>query len=147
VGKSFSGDPESSGIDIMGYINNNSLNNDVILLGFRRDVKNILPLLDIFCLVSYKEGLPISLIEAMAVGLPVIGADSVGIRDVISNGENGLLVNVDDVDDLKNKLVYLIENPKIRHILGKKAREEVINKYDINKCVLEYEKVFMSCDT
>jgi len=145
VGKSFKNDIESSEKDIVDFIINNSLNNNVYLMGFRNDVNRILPLLDIFCLVSYKEGLPISLIEAMAVGIPVIGADSIGIRDVISNGENGFLVNIDDVDDLKNKLEYLIENPKIRGMFGQKGREEAINKYDIKKCVLRYDDIFMSC--
>lgn len=145
VGKSFQNDIESSEKDIIDYIKNHSLKDNVYLMGFRSDVNRILQLIDIFCLVSYKEGLPISLIEAMAVGLPVIGADSVGIRDVISNGENGFLVKIDDVEDLKNKLAYLIENPNIRSQYGKNGREEVIRQYDIKKCVLSYETIFMSC--
>ena len=68
--------------------------------------------MDVFCLTSLKEGLPISLIEAMAAGLPVIGTNVEGIRDVIVPNQNGLLVELGDVEGLTNALLSLLENPE-----------------------------------
>ena len=58
--------------------------------------------MDIFCLTSFNEGLPISLIEAMAAGLPVVGTNVAGIRDVIKSGFNGFLVDFFSFDKLQN---------------------------------------------
>ena len=66
--------------------------------------------MDIFCLTSFKEGLPISLIEAMAAGLPIVGTDVEGIRDVISHNKNGFLIQLDDMDGLRSALQKLLHD-------------------------------------
>jgi glycosyltransferase involved in cell wall biosynthesis len=144
VGKGFSFDVEYSEPEIRKFISENGLEQNVLLLGFRPDVHLILPLLDIFCLVSYKEGLPISLIEAMAAGLPVIGTDTVGIRDVVAHEKNGYLVRIDDVEDLKKRILMLIGDPALRRKMGEISRSMAIEDYSFHECIGNYEKLFLS---
>jgi len=142
VGKGYEEDPECSEPEIRRFILENSLEDKVFLLGFQPDIHNVLPLFDVFCLVSYKEGLPISLLEAMSVRLTVIGTDIVAIPALISNAKNGFLVHVGDVEDLKNKLKFLIENPEDRKHLGDLSRIEVMTNYSFEKCTQNYEELF-----
>jgi glycosyltransferase involved in cell wall biosynthesis len=144
VGKGFPFDVEYSEPEVRKFIIENGLEKNVLLLGFRPDVHLVLPLLDIFCLVSYKEGLPISLIEAMAAGLPVIGTDTVGIRDVIAHGKNGYLVRIGDVEDLKKRILMLIGDPVFRRKMGEISRSMAIEKYSFRECIGNYEKLFLS---
>jgi glycosyltransferase involved in cell wall biosynthesis len=91
------------------YIYKNNLSN-VHLLGFRNDVFDILKETDLFIQTSYREGLPRSIIEAMSFGIPCIGTNVRGIRDLIENEKNGFLVNIDNVDMLKQKIKILFDN-------------------------------------
>jgi glycosyltransferase involved in cell wall biosynthesis len=97
-------DAENSEPEIRSYIKEKGLENDLLLLGYRSDIPEILSIMDIFCLTSFKEGMPLSLIEAMAAGLPVIGTDVEGIRDVIVQDRNGFLIDLDDISGMKNIL-------------------------------------------
>lgn len=69
---------------------------------------------DIFLLPSYDEGLPYSMIEAMAAGLPIIASNVGGIPEVIKDNENGFLINPGDIEDMICKVNYLIENEDVR---------------------------------
>jgi len=116
----------------------------VSFLGYRSDVRELLSIIDIFCLTSLKEGLPISLIEAMAVGLPVVGTNVEGIRDVIVPNYNGLLVELGDVNALKNILLDLLKHPDHGESLGRVARQMAEERYSLTRCVSEYEALFLS---
>ena len=141
VGQGFEGDEENSEPEIRNFIEGKRLGGRVLLAGHRTDVPALLNLMDVFCLTSYKEGLPISMIEAMAAGLPVVASDAEGIRDVAGGG-NGLLVKSGDVQVLKNALGMLLEDDRLRETLGLKARATAINKYSLNECAGRYERLF-----
>ena len=79
-----------------------------------------------------QEGIPVSLMEAMAVGLPVISTWHSGIPELVQNGVSGFLVGERDVDGLAEKLNYLIEHPEIRQKMGQGGRVYVKKNYDIN---------------
>jgi len=104
----------------------------------------LLQVMDIFCLTSLREGLPISIMEAMATGLPVIGTNVQGIRDVVTPNVDGILVEQGDVTALKNTLVGLIEDERWRNKLGRAGREKVVQKYSLERCVRKYEELFLS---
>jgi glycosyltransferase involved in cell wall biosynthesis len=116
----------------------------ILFLGFRTDIAELLHVVDVFCLISLREGLPIGLIEAMATGLPVIGTNVEGIRDVITPNVDGILVELGDVTALKNTLTGLIKNERWRKHLGHAAREKAVQKYSLQRCVCEYEQLFLS---
>jgi glycosyltransferase involved in cell wall biosynthesis len=100
--------------------------------------------MDIFCLTSWKEGLPISLIEAMASGLPAVGTDVEGIRDIIIPGRNGFLVKPGDVKGLKEALSTLMRDNSLRLRLGAESRFLARNAYSLQQCVNQYQELFMS---
>jgi glycosyltransferase involved in cell wall biosynthesis len=99
------------------------------MLGYRSNVHDLIRMLDVFCLVSYKEGLPLSLIEAMASGLPVVGTDIEGIRAVIEPETNGLVAPPDEVAVLARALNRLIAEPALRRRMGQASRRLAVEKY------------------
>jgi glycosyltransferase involved in cell wall biosynthesis len=82
----------------------------------------------------YREGLPKSVIEAEAIGRPVVTTDSVGCRDTVIDGKNGFMIPIKDADALASALKKLIDNPNLRQTMGKNVREFVVSKFDIKMC-------------
>lgn len=101
--------------------------------GWREDMPNTLAQTDIFCLPSYREGVPNALIEACACGLPIVTTDVPGCRDVVTHGVNGLLVPVRDASALAGALETLLTDPELRQRMGTAGRETAINKFSITK--------------
>ena len=108
-----------------------SIEKQVLFLGFRDDVKELLKASDIFVFTSLQEGLPRSLMEAMASGLPCIVFDARGSRDLIMNGEGGYLC--DSMNDFVNAINRIIFEEKPVGDYGKNNIQSV-KEYDI-KCV------------
>jgi len=120
------------------------LNNAVRFAGpFERDqVANILGEASIFVLPSLKEGLPLSLLEAMACGKPVIGSDISGINSVITNWENGLLIPHGNHEALADAVLTLLSDENLRRRLGQSARQLMMEKYSWNMVIDKVEKVY-----
>ncbi len=101
-------------------------------LGYRTDVKELLKQSHIMAFPSYyMEGLPKSLIEADAIGRPVITTNSVGCKDTVVDGENGFLIQPKDVDALTEKLDLLLGDKELRQKMGKAARAYAEKYFDI----------------
>lgn len=116
-------------------------------LGHRTDVNELLKKSSIMCFPSYyREGVPKSLIEASAIGRPIITTDSVGCRDTVVDGENGFLVPVHDPVSLAHSLKKLIDDAELRKNMGKKSRLIAERDYDVNKVadlhIEIYEKLY-----
>lgn len=95
----------------------------------------------IFILLSEWEGHPKALIEAMACGLPCIGADSPGINTILIHGKNGLVIKP-EVPALIDAVETLLQNNELRHRLGSAARQFVCQHYSLQSIVEAYTKVF-----
>lgn len=93
---------------------------------------------EIFTLLSLYEGHPKTLIEAMACGLPAIGADSPGIREIVRHSDNGYLCGT-DAKAIREAIRDLLENADLRAHLGRKAREFALENYSLNR-ILELER-------
>jgi glycosyltransferase involved in cell wall biosynthesis len=85
---------------------------------------------DIFCYISHREGFGLSVIEASASELPVIGTDIVGLRDAISNKETGFLVDSQNQDQLINSINLLVDNSDLRFVMGKRGRKLASERFD-----------------
>jgi glycosyltransferase involved in cell wall biosynthesis len=111
-------------------------------LGEREDVAEILGIFDIFCLTSFHEGLPISLLEAMACEVPVIGSNVMGINEVIKDKENGILFPIDDEEKLIKNIKNLLINDELRRTIGRKGRIYVEENYNLERKIKDYDALF-----
>lgn len=112
-------------------------------LGHRKDVLELLKQSHIMAFPSwYREGLPKSVIEAEAIGRPVVTTDSVGCRDTVVDGKNGYMIPIKDSDALAMALKKLIDNPERRQTMGKNAREFAVKRFDIKDVVKVHMDVY-----
>lgn len=95
----------------------------VHFLGFRKDVPQVLPAADVYVFPSLHEGLPVALMEAMAVGLPVVASNVRGCVDLIENGEGGFLHDPTDVEGFTKDIRALLDDPALRERMGTANRE------------------------
>jgi glycosyltransferase involved in cell wall biosynthesis len=107
------------------------------------DREKLLAKSDIFLLPSYHEGMPMGVLEAMSWGLPVITTPVGGIPEVISDRENGLLINPGDIDALSEAMKDTIADRNLRLSLGQNARKSV-QKFDIKNYWHNLSKIFLS---
>jgi glycosyltransferase involved in cell wall biosynthesis len=110
-----------------------NLEDHVHFLGLRDDVPDLLGASDFFILSSLWEGLPMALIEAMASGLPVIATEVSGTREVMVDGQTGLLVPPGDVENLRNAMIHLLSNPERARAMGVAARKRVATLFGAEK--------------
>lgn len=142
VGQGFPGDTENSEPEVAAFVRAHGLGDNVRMLGYRPDVNDLLGAMDIFCLVSYKEGLPLSVIEAMATGLPVLATNIDGLKDVVRPDVTGMLVEPDDVAALARTLDTLASDGPLRARLGESAREVAKARYSFSRCLSETQELF-----
>lgn len=100
------------------------------LLGRRDDIPAILSAADVFCLPSHFEGLPMSVIEAMLVGLPVVGTDIKGVRELVAHGRTGFLAAPAAPVGLAWFLDDLVNSPERRAAFGERGRQAAIERHD-----------------
>lgn len=119
-------------------------NNEIeyLFLDFQKDIHKVYNCLDILVLPSLSEGLPRSIIEAMAHGIPVIANNVGGVDQIIVNKKNGFLENKYDKENWINDLKKIILNHELRKEMGKNAEKIVIKKFSLNKFEEEILKEF-----
>lgn len=100
--------------------------------GYSNDVREYLEKCSIFVLPSYHEGTPRSVLEAMAMGRPVITTNAPGCRETVIDGVNGYLVEVKNHEQLAEKIEQLCNNPELRETMGNNSYNMCIGKYEVN---------------
>ncbi len=110
-------------------------------LGHRIDIKQILAGSDIVCLPSYREGLPKSLVEAMAIGRPIVTTNVPGCRECVVEEENGFLVPDKDAEALAVALQKLLNDKELREKMGRASREIMTNHFSL-RSVLDQTYAF-----
>lgn len=110
-------------------------------LGFRNDVKSLLKISDIFLFTTLREGLPRSLMEAMASGLPCVVSDIRGNKDLIKENEGGYLCNPQDIDLFSARITELSNNEGLRKKMGN-LNQNVILNYDTNRAEKEIQQIY-----
>ncbi len=114
----------------------------VFFAGERRDMPRIMPCLDVFVLASVTEGLPLTVLEAMAARRAVVATRVGGIPEVISDGVNGLLVDPGDVAGLAAAILALLGDRKKSRAMGERGRDTVLEKFTVEKMVGSMERVY-----
>ena len=144
VGTGFPGDLENTENTIHQIIKALQLEDRVILAGYQEDIPSALSSLDAFCLSSFSEGLPVSMLEAMAARVPVIGTDVAGIREVIDDGKTGLLFANDNDDELASLIKKLTTGTLFARKMVNEAYRFIIEKHAYQKFYESYASLFDS---
>lgn len=96
----------------------------------------------LFCLPSKNEGLPMSVLEAMAHGIPAVATAVGGVPQVIDDGVSGFLIDVDDEVALSESLASLLAEPKLREELGRNGRDQVVRKFGLDGTLAQVEGIY-----
>lgn len=118
------------------------LQDAVVFAGFRTDVANLLPQLDVLAHPAFTEGLGVTLMQASACGLPIVATKAGGIPEVVINNLNGLLIPIDDEASLIESLNALLGSKEQRETYAKNGREFVLNNCSIDSMVNGYLALF-----
>lgn len=114
----------------------------VRFLGRRTDIPEILPALDVFVLSSLSEGLPLTVLEAMAAGVPVVATDVGALREAVQEGRTGLLVPMRSPERLAAAICSLLRDVSRRHAMGLEARRLARASFDLSDMVYGYETAY-----
>lgn len=134
--------PLSSDLRILAQ--NLSIQNNILFLGNRNDVHELLPCFDLFVLNSHTEGMPYAILEAMASGLPIIATNVGANAEIIDDHKCGLLVPKDDTRALSNTLSYLFHNTSLLSTFGDNSRRKIINQYTLNNTIQKYNNLYQA---
>jgi sugar transferase (PEP-CTERM/EpsH1 system associated) len=132
--------PERPAIEQL--ISQHGLSERVHVLGTRTDVKRLLAGADLFVLSSTSEGIPLTLIEAMAAGLPVVATRVGGVAEVVEHGKTGFLVPAGDVAGLAERMVHLADNAAERTDLGQRGRSRAEALFSEDAMIARYDRLY-----
>ena len=113
-------------------------------VGYQEDVAGYYRLFDAFLLPSVNEGTPVSAIESLASGTPVVANRVGGVPDVVRDGVDGFLVEAGDVEGAAERLARLAGDPMLRARLGEAGRERVLRRYSVSRLVDDVDRLYRS---
>jgi glycosyltransferase involved in cell wall biosynthesis len=114
----------------------------VRITGYRRDARYCYGLMDVFLLTSFSEGTAMTLLEAMAAGLPVVATRVGGNPEIVRDGETGYIIESGDTDSLVDRLNRLIENPAMKSEFGEQGRRRFEARFHVHHMVKGYESLY-----
>jgi glycosyltransferase involved in cell wall biosynthesis len=117
---------------------------DTLFLGYQEDVAPFYAAFDAMVLASGNEGTPVSAIEALAAGRPVVATRVGGVPDVVRDGEDGFLVETGAVDDIAEALGRLAADPSLRRRLGEAGRARVLPRYSVDRLIDDVDRLYRS---
>ena len=119
-----------------------NLRANVSFLGFRHDLHELLPAAGMFLLSSTTEGLPMTILEAMAAGLPLVSTDVGGISEVVSQGQTGWLVPPQSPEAMAEAILKLARDPARAVEMGRAGRARVEQEFDVRAVAARYEEIY-----
>jgi glycosyltransferase involved in cell wall biosynthesis len=115
---------------------------DTLFLGYQEDVAPFYAAFDALVLPSGNEGTPVSAIEALAAGRPVVATRVGGVPDVVREGEDGFLVEAGATDELADRLARLARDPELRQRMGNAGRSRVVPRYAVDRLVDDVDRLY-----
>ncbi len=119
------------------------LSGKVLFLGKRTDIPDLMAAMDLYLITSKREGLPLTLIEAMMSAKAIVSTSAGGIPDAISPDREGILVEPGDKAGLSEAVLALMDDPDRRRSLGARARSEAVERYSPGKILEELEQIYI----
>ena len=138
------GDGESRA-DLQELAKKLDIHNKVVFTGYCEDVSQALAAMDLFVISSISEGLPNSILEAMAMRIPVVSTAVGGVGEVVKNGDTGILVPPKDANQLAKAIMTLISDDNMRRAMGNKGRDLVSSHFGYDKMIKVYEQLYTDC--
>lgn len=124
-----------------GKIQKYKLENNIHILGYRTDVPKLMKISNTLLSLSYREGLPVNVIEGMICGLPIIATDCRGNRDLVTNGENGYVVQKKYINELIDKTIELYNNKELCEKMHR-SNFKNIKKYCLDNVLKDMDKIY-----
>jgi len=118
------------------------LRGNIQLTGFRSDIANLLRCSDAVVLCSETESAPLTLLEGMSCGLPVVATEVGGIPEIVEDGVNGFLVQPKHPEAIAERILELNEDGALRRKLGEAARRTVLERYTADRILGQYEEIY-----
>jgi glycosyltransferase involved in cell wall biosynthesis len=128
--------------ELQAFVWENQLTDRVSFMGFRSNVHDYLPSLDVFVLPSLQEGFPYAMLECLSVGVPVIASSVGGVREVFEDGMDCIFVPPADSSALARAIMDLFRNPDRRRCLAAAATKKVKAQFTIDQMAASYLKVY-----
>jgi glycosyltransferase involved in cell wall biosynthesis len=128
--------------ELKAYVCDLGLDERAFFTGWRRDLPRLYADLDVVALTSINEGTPVSLIEAMAAGVPVVATAVGGVPDVVVDGETGYLVGAGDANGMAEAIIELLKNPGKAGEMGRWGREAVYPKFAVQTLIANVEGLY-----
>jgi glycosyltransferase involved in cell wall biosynthesis len=117
----------------------------VRFLGLRTDVARLLSAADLFLLTSISEGIPLTIIEAMAAGLPIVATHVGGLAEMIEDGKTGFLVPAGDSDAIARRILTIADDPELRTRLGRVGRDRAFQMFSEQQMHAQYVQLYQEC--
>jgi len=114
----------------------------VIFTGHRTDLTNVYSALDLFLSTSLTEGLPNTLLEAMAMGVPVVATDVGGVAEMISSGTDGVLVTTRDPEGITRQVEALLDDASLAETLARNARQRILDQFSFSLRTKKIEAIY-----
>jgi glycosyltransferase involved in cell wall biosynthesis len=115
---------------------------NTLFLGYQEDVAPFYAAFDAMILPSGNEGTPVSAIEALAAGRPVVATRVGGVPDVVRDGQDGFLVDTGDVETLAERLAQLAHDPELRTSMGEAGRARVLTRYSVERLIDDVDRLY-----
>lgn len=142
VGDLLPSDYDGKRDEMRSYIQQLGIGHRIVFTGMVDDPAPPLNAMDIFCLPSYREGMPISLMEAMSMALPCIATDIRGCREEVVHEHTGFLVPVKEAAPLASRMIELLEDADLRATYGQAGRQRVLHQFDIRNVVAHQVSIY-----
>ena len=124
------------------YVKKHKLENNIKILGKRNDIAKILKITDIYVASSLREGLPVNILEAMYMGLPIVATDNRGHRELIKNKKNGYIIDSEQKKkDFCEKIIELSHNKKIYNKF-KEENKKIVKEFSLEEVTKEIRKIY-----
>ena len=120
-------------------VDNLNLKESIIFTG-KVDVKEYFPILDVLCLSSIKEAQPLSIIESMVAGVPVVATDVGDVADILQN--DGIVVPPKSPEKLAQGVVTFALDPELRKKCAKRGKERAVKEYDLDLLIKKYGDIY-----
>ncbi len=129
--------------DLKSQVKSLGLESNVIFLGFRKDLVDVMAAFDIFALPSLAEGTPMVIYSAMALGLPIVASAASGVAEILEHEKTGLLIKPANLAELTAGIEYFLSHPDEGHKLGGAAKKAMEEKFSAEQSIKQIEKTYI----